>query len=106
MRRQLVHTTAQVPGAEIYPPSHSWLPSHVLRHVSYHELWLSEVDLINEVPGIIERAFQIAKSGNVADLGELRAQLAGEGYVNAATTLAGRSLSQQLVRMVGEARQR
>ncbi len=53
--------------------------------------------------GIVERAFQIAKSGSVASVPALRAVLAKEGYANT-QVLAGRSLSAQLARMITEAR--
>jgi hypothetical protein len=59
---------------------------------------------VNDRPSIIERAFQVAKSGKVSDIGQLRKQLAAEGYANAATALTGRSLQQQLSRMITEAK--
>jgi hypothetical protein len=59
-----------------------------------------------ERPGVVQRAFQIAKSGAVADIAALLAQLAAEGYPGSAQTLAGRSVSQQLLRMINEARAR
>ena len=55
-------------------------------------------------PSIVERAFQVAKSGKVSDIKQLRKQLADEGYSNAATALTGRSLQQQLSRMIVEAK--
>jgi len=55
-------------------------------------------------PSVIERAFQVAKSGKVSDIKQLRQQLAGEGYTNAAHALTGRSLQQQLSRMITEAK--
>jgi hypothetical protein len=60
--------------------------------------------MAEERPGAIERAFQVARSGTVATLGELQAQLAAEGYDNAAQLLSGRSLTLQLSRMIAEAR--
>jgi|KBSMisStaDraftv2_1062788.scaffolds.fasta_scaffold1545384_1 hypothetical protein len=52
---------------------------------------------------IVERAFQIAKSGSVANVTALQAALAKEGYTNG-QVLAARSLNAQLVRMINEAR--
>ena len=43
------------------------------------------------------------KSGTVANIVALNAQLAAEGYENSTQTLAGRSLKQQLTRMIQEA---
>ena len=57
-----------------------------------------------ERPGVVQRAFQLAKSGAVANIAALLAQLTAEGYENCAQTLAGRSVSQQLTRMINEAR--
>lgn len=57
-----------------------------------------------ERPGVVERAFEIAKSGKAANIAELRKQLTAEGYSNNAQFLAGRSLSNQLTRMITEAR--
>jgi len=53
---------------------------------------------------IVERAFEIARSGEVADIAALRAVLINEGYANAAQILGGRSLKLQLTRMITEAR--
>jgi hypothetical protein len=55
-------------------------------------------------PGVVERAFEIARSGVVADTSELREQLAAEGYAETILSLAGRSISTQLSRMITEAR--
>lgn len=59
---------------------------------------------MNDRPGIIERAFQIAKSAKVSNIKELRLQLAAEGYPNVTTALTGRSLVQQISRMIVEAK--
>jgi hypothetical protein len=59
---------------------------------------------MEERPGVIERAFQIAKSGDVANMAELRKKLAAEGYTNNASVLIGRSVVSQLSRMISEAR--
>lgn len=53
--------------------------------------------------GIVERAFEIARSGDVASVTILRTILVKEGYSNVAQVLAGRSLKLQLVRMITEA---
>lgn len=55
-------------------------------------------------PSVVERAFQIAKSGKVANIAALRKQLTDEGYTNAVQALAGRSLANQLTRMITDAR--
>jgi len=55
-------------------------------------------------PSVVERAFQIAKSGKVANVSALQAQLADEGYPNGVQALAGRALSSQLMRMINESR--
>jgi hypothetical protein len=56
-----------------------------------------------ERPGVVQRAFEIAKSGEVAEIAALNAKLAAEGYVGSIQTLAGRSILQQLTRMILEA---
>jgi hypothetical protein len=62
------------------------------------------MELPESMPGIVERAFQIAKGGRAANVGALRIQLAEEGYANAAFALGGRALYTQLTRMIFEAR--
>ena len=57
---------------------------------------------VEERPSVIERAFQIAKSGTVSTVAELSGQLTAEGYANAAQLLAGRSLALQVTRMIVE----
>ena len=59
---------------------------------------------MNDRPGIIERAFQVAKSGKVGNIKDVRMQLAGEGYSNVNMALTGRSLTQQISRMIIEAK--
>jgi hypothetical protein len=59
---------------------------------------------VQERPSVMERAFEIAKSGKVADLTALRAQLSAEDYSNSAQALAGRSIANQLARMIHAAR--
>ena len=59
---------------------------------------------VEERPSVIERAFQIAKSGAVATVAELSGKLTAEGYANAEQILAGRSLALQVTRMIVENR--
>ena len=59
---------------------------------------------MQERPSVVERAFEIAKSGKEANIPDLRKQFTAEGYSNNAQFLAGRSLSNQLTRMIDEAR--
>jgi hypothetical protein len=54
--------------------------------------------------GVVQRAFEIARSGKVAGIAALRSQLTEEHYVNNAQFLAGRSLRNQLARIIIEAR--
>jgi len=61
---------------------------------------------MQERAGVVQRAFQLAKSGTVKDVSSLHAQLFEEGYMNNSQALAGRSISQQLARMIFEARRR
>ena len=57
-----------------------------------------------ELPtGIVERAFEIARSGDIANITLLRQILVKEGYSNVSQVLAGRSLKLQLMRMITEA---
>jgi hypothetical protein len=60
--------------------------------------------VVENRPSVVERAFQIAKSGKVANIAALRKQLTDEGYANAVQALAGRSLANQLTRMITDAR--
>jgi hypothetical protein len=53
--------------------------------------------------GVVERAFEIARSGDVESITLLRQILIKEGYSNVAQVLAGRSLKLQLTRMITEA---
>ena len=59
---------------------------------------------MNDRPGVIERAFQVAKSGKVGNIKDVRMQLTGEGYSNVNMALTGRSLAQQISRMIIEAK--
>jgi hypothetical protein len=55
-------------------------------------------------PSIVQRAFEIAKSGTVANTTALQAQLTAEGYPNSVEILAGRTISMQLSRIIHEGR--
>ena len=57
-----------------------------------------------ERPGVVQRAFEIARSGKVATVADLHAALTAEGYAHTKQSLAGRSVSNQLARMIVEAR--
>jgi hypothetical protein len=50
----------------------------------------------------IERAFQLAKSGHIATIQDLKSQLTREGF--SITTITGESLSTQLRNMINAAR--
>ena len=58
---------------------------------------------VDQRAGIVERAFEIAKSGDAANITALRTVLTKEGYSNVAQVLGGRSLKLQLMRMITEA---
>jgi len=58
---------------------------------------------MSDRPSVIERAFQVAKSGKVGNIEQLRKRLKQEGYSNA-DSLRGRSLLQQISRMITEAK--
>ena len=58
---------------------------------------------MEERPSVVERAFQIAKSGSAANIAELRRQLVADGYANAEQMLGNRSLALQVTRMITEA---
>ena len=47
-------------------------------------------------PTTIERAFQLASSGECASLGAIRSRLQSEGYHDAASQISGPSLLRQL----------
>ena len=57
---------------------------------------------MNERPGVVQRAFQIAKTGEVTSLAALHARLAAECYLNSGEILAGRSVSLHLTRIIVE----
>ena len=53
---------------------------------------------------IIERAYDLARSGECLSLGDLKARLAEEGYSHVREHLYGAALSSELRKLVGEAR--
>ena len=57
-------------------------------------------------PSIIERAFQLAKSGQCADLKDIRARLKKEGYESVVAYIQGAALRNQLRGMIAAARKR
>ena len=59
---------------------------------------------MNDRPGVVERAFQVAQSGKVGNIKDVQTQLAEEGYSNVTVVLAGRSLRQQISRMIIDAK--
>lgn len=54
--------------------------------------------------GIIERAFELAKSGTCRDMADLQVKLRKEGYSNVASHLDGRSLRKQLASLINAAK--
>ena len=76
-------------------------------NTTFHQttiLRMRRLPVVNDRPGVIERAFQVAKSGKVSNIKDLQTQLAEEGYSNLIVVLSGRSLRQQISRMIVEAR--
>jgi hypothetical protein len=59
--------------------------------------------LMKDRPSVVERAFQISKSGIVANMDELHARLTAEGYSDNAQYLAGRSILKQLKLLIATA---
>jgi len=55
-------------------------------------------------PSIIERAFQLAKSGRYATVGDIRKQLDREKYVSTASYVRGGALVSQLRSLIAAAR--
>ncbi|MHB8284060.1 MAG: hypothetical protein ACYDD1_05240 [Caulobacteraceae bacterium] len=55
-------------------------------------------------PMIIERAYQLARSGGVVRTGDIRLQLAREGYNQVDTQISGQSLTTDLMRLCKDAR--
>jgi hypothetical protein len=55
-------------------------------------------------PTIIERAFEIARKGEVQDVTQIASQLSREGYANAVAQLTGRAIRRQLRELTVTAR--
>jgi hypothetical protein len=55
-------------------------------------------------PTALERAFQLARSGDCAGLGDIRAALKAEGYAGVEGMLAGLGLRRQLKQICDSAR--
>ncbi len=54
-------------------------------------------------PTVIERAYQLARSGQCDGIGHVRARLIGEGYLDTLPQLAGAGLKRELSRLCREA---
>lgn len=54
-------------------------------------------------PPILERAYELARSGACRTLSELKTKLAAEGYAGVNTQLYGKSLNDDLRRLCREA---
>ena len=52
----------------------------------------------------LERAFQLAQSGDCASVGQIKQQLKAEGY--SVVQIAGRVLGKQLLALIREAREK
>jgi len=55
-------------------------------------------------PTTLERAFELARTGEYAGISDIRARLIEEGFANAAGQLYGRSLVSQLKKICAESR--
>ena len=53
---------------------------------------------------VIERAFELAKTGEYTGVGKIRERLAREGYTHDEARLYGRELAKSLLRHCAEAR--
>jgi hypothetical protein len=51
---------------------------------------------MTRIPTILERAFELARSGHFASIVDLKKQLKTEGYTNIAAQMFGPSLGKQL----------
>lgn len=56
---------------------------------------------MNSRPSIVERAYQLARSGRYATVDEIRTQLSAENYEGAASCIRGTSLVNQLRVIMG-----
>jgi hypothetical protein len=55
---------------------------------------------VEEHPGVVERAFQVARSGRVTSMSELNEFLTAEGYAGSVQSLGGRSIQSKLSRIM------
>ena len=60
--------------------------------------------MINSAPGIVERAYQLARGGRAANIDEIKAILKQEGYFNVSGELAGPALLKALRNLCAAAR--
>lgn len=54
----------------------------------------------------MERAFQLARSGEVRTLGDLQKQLKREGFIQVEAHLDGKSTKAQIMKLIAEAARR
>jgi hypothetical protein len=54
-------------------------------------------------PTVIERAYQLARSGQCGGIGDVRSRLMSEGYLDTLPQLAGAGLKRELSRLCREA---
>ena len=59
---------------------------------------------MNDRPGVVERAFQIARSGGAANITALKRQLREEGYLAVQSYLGGAAIDRDLRRACQDAR--
>jgi len=59
--------------------------------------------MIDSQASTVERAYQLASSGNVRTIAEIRQRLHREGYLDANAQLSGRTLIQDLRRLLDTA---
>jgi len=55
-------------------------------------------------PTVMERAYELARSGTCASVSEIRAKLSGEGYYDVAAQIYGPSLTSDLRKLCNAAR--
>lgn len=55
-------------------------------------------------PGTVERAYELARSGDYVSAADIRKQLSKEGYGDAELQLTGRTITGELRRLCNEAR--
>lgn len=67
---------------------------------------LVEKSKMSPRPSTLERAFELAKSGEYANISEIRLQVSSEGYHDATTQLYGRTLASQIRKICKAAKAR